>query len=190
MRTTTQISKITLCICGYCSVFQILVYMFNLVCLPVGLELRNSIGLADLFAHHRLIFASQFKHFGLYLRKIVLRNSITILWHNIIEETVFHCGTEAKLDARIKLLQRLGKQMGRRVPESVFSLCILKTKESDCRVLCNWPVKFGRLIIDCTTNNIAGQGWRYAFSNLQTGHTGFILSHRSVRKSNLYHMVY
>lgn len=69
-------------------------------------------------------FFGQLAHLGLDLREVVLRDNLAVGRHHVIEKAVLHSRSESELYAGIQLLERLGQQVGRRVPERVLTLVV------------------------------------------------------------------
>ena len=108
--------------------------MLALVVLTIGLELLERFGLRHFTAHNGLVLLGQLAHLFLNLGEVVLRNHLTLGGHNVIEEAILYGRTEAELDAGIELLERLGEQVGRGVPEGVLTLFVLKLVKRDGRI--------------------------------------------------------
>ena len=134
MRTTAKVGKVALGISGDGTILEVLLNVLALVVLTIGLELLERFGLRHFTAHNCLVLLGQLAHLFLNLGEVVLRNHLTLGGHNVIEETILYGRTEAELDAGIELLERLGEQVGRGVPEGVLTLFVLKLVKRDGRI--------------------------------------------------------
>ena len=170
VRTAAEVGKRALRVCRDGTVLKVLVDVLALILLTVGLELLQGVSLRYIAAHHRLVLACQFLHLSLNLREVVLRDSNALRRHHVVEESVLDGRTETELNARIKLLQRLGKQVSTSVPESVLALLVLKLIQGDGGVFVDRSVKFYCLAVHSATYNAACQSRRNAFSNLKSSH--------------------
>ena len=112
MRTLTEVGKRTLCIGGDSAVLKILVYVFALVGLSGCAKLLQRVGLRHLFAYHGLFLTGKLFHLCLNLREVGLFYRLAILEQHVVEESVLDGWSKAELDARIQLLQCLGKEVG------------------------------------------------------------------------------
>ena len=134
MRTTAKVGKVALGISGDGTILEVLLNVLALVVLTIGLKLLERFGLRHFTAHNCLVLLGQLAHLFLNLGEVVLRNHLTLGGHNVIEESILYGRTEAELDARIELLERLGEQVGRGVPEGVLTLFVLKLVKRDGRI--------------------------------------------------------
>ena len=164
-----------------------MVDVLTLVGLAVGAEGSHGIGLGHFLPDHGLVLGGKFLHLLLDLLEVAFLDDVAFLRHDIIEEAVFDGRTETELYAGIKLFQGLGQQVGRSVPEGVLALFILPFVEFYLCVAVDWTVQFCRFTVHATGNHVACQGWRNAFCNLLSRNTLFILAHRAIGESDVYH---
>ena len=187
VRAAAEVSEAALRISSDRSVLQVLVDVLHLVVLAHGLELLDGVGLRHLAAHHGLVFLGQLAHLGLDLREVVLRDHLAVCRHHVVEEAVLHSRTKSELYAGVQLLERLGQQVGRRVPERVLALVVRKLVEVDACILVDGAVELRRLAIDPARYNVAGESRRKALCDLKTRHTLLIRANRAVGESDFNH---
>ena len=87
----------------------------------------------------------------------------------------------------MELLERLGQQVGRRVPERVLALVVRKLVEVDACILVDGAVELRRLAIDPARYNVAGESRRKALCDLKTRHALLIRANRAVGESDFNH---
>ena len=116
--------------------------MLHLVFLSVGSEFLNSLSLRDVATNNLLVLLSKLAHLFLNLWEVVLRDSLTVCRHHVIEEAVLNSRTKTKLNARIKLLQSLSKEVGRGVPEGVLTFFVIELVKCDGSVLIDRTIEF------------------------------------------------
>ena len=158
MRTTTEVGKVTLCIGGDGTVFKVLLNVLALVGLAVGSKLLQGIGLGHLLANHCFFLGSQLLHFFFNLGKIALLDHFAVGQQHIIEESILDSRSETKLNARIQLLQSLGQQVCRCVPEGMLTLLVVPLIERNGSVLVDRTVQLYSLTIHSASDNAACQG--------------------------------
>ncbi len=157
VRTTAEVGEVALGISGDGAILQILRDVLHLVLLSSGLKLLDGIGLRHFAADDGLILLGELLHLSLYLGEVVFRDGLTLGRHHIVEETILDGRAEAELDAGIQLLQRLGKQVGRRVPEGVLAFVVVELIQFDGSVGIDGAVEFCCLTINPARYNVAGE---------------------------------
>ena len=188
VRATTKVGERTLCICSDGTVLKILVNMLALVGLAVGSKLLQGISLRHLTTYDRLLLRSQLTHLVLDFGEVTLLNHFTVLQQHVVEETIFDGRSEAKLNARIQLLQCLGQQVCTGVPERVLAFFVVPLVQLNLSILHDGAVQLYCLAVNSATEYVACQSRRNALGNLKTRHALLIRANRSVGKSNLNHI--
>ena len=159
MRSFTKVGEVALGVGGDRTILEVLVDVLHLILLSLCLELCYGISLSHFLTHYGFVLASQFKHLILYLLEVALLDHLAVRQLNIIEETVLCGRTETKLYAWVELLQCLGEEVGRGVPEGVLAFFVLKAVEGDGSILSDRTVEFGGLTVYATCHAVACQGW-------------------------------
>ena len=134
-----------------------LVDVLALVGLTCCTEQGEAVGLAYLLAYNRFVLTGKLEHLVLNLLEVAFADLLSIGKQHIIEEAVLDGGTEAELDAGIKFLQSLSKQVGACVPEGMLTLFVLELIELDACISINGAIQFCRLTVHATGNNVLGQ---------------------------------
>ena len=148
---------------------------FALEGLSLGGKLLEHLVLGHVTAHDGLLLAGQLKHLLLDLGEVGLLDVLSIGWHHVVIESVLDGGANAELNAGIKLLQRLGEQVGRRMPEGMLAFVGIPFVEIDgcigCDGACHVPhlvAHLGNEYILCKTRAdcLSHLKWRYAILEL------------------------
>jgi hypothetical protein len=108
-------------------------------------EVPERVGLRDLGAHQRLLLTCELRHLGLDAGQVGFGDGDGGI--HVVVESVFDGGADTEADARIEGLERLGQQMRRRVPESVFALGIVPFEEFDSRILLDGTLEIDDLSV-------------------------------------------
>ncbi len=166
MRTTTEVGEVTLCIGRDGAVLQVLFNVFTFVSLTVSSKLLQGIGLRDLMANHGLLLTSQFLHLGLNRSEVAFLDHLAFRQQHVVEETVLNGRAETKLYARIELLQGLGQQVGRGMPEGMLSFVVVKLVKRDFSIFHDGAVQFDGFSVNTTADDAACKSRRNALSNL------------------------
>ena len=157
VRTTAEVCEVALGVCSDGTVSEILLNVLHLIFLSVSLKLLDGVGFGYLTSYDGLVFLGKFLHLLLDLGEVVFGDHLALRGHDIIEEAVLDSRAKAELYAGVELLQCLGEQMGRSVPEGVLALFVVELVKSDGCVLVDRTVQLGCLTIDPARYNVAGE---------------------------------
>ena len=99
---------------------------------PVAEKLER-VGFGNVGTDNLGLTAGEFKHLVLDFCKIIRSDGVAC-GVDVIIETVFNGRADAEFHAGIEFLQRLGKEVGRRVPESMLALGVVPFEKFQGRV--------------------------------------------------------
>ena len=157
VRTFTEVGEVALGIGRDAAVLEVLLDVLALVGLACSLKLSQAVGLAYFLAYNGLVLVGQLEHLVLNLLEVAFAYLLSVGKQHVVEEAVLDGGTEAELDAGIKLLQRLGEEVGAGVPEGVLALFVLELIELDACIGVDGTVEFRCLTIDTAGHNVLCQ---------------------------------
>ena len=194
MRSAAEIGKTSVLVEGNLAVLQF-VNQFNLVFVPLLIEIFESIRLCHVSALERLPGMGELEHLLLDGREIIVGKDL-VTKVDVIVESVLKSRSDSELHARIKGLEGLCHEMRRRMPENVLSFRIIPFEQPDAAVLHNRGVKSDdislahcRIIVGFhrDSQNIGCQPRADAFRNLITCYSFLEGPDASVRKSDVNH---
>ena len=135
MRATAQVGEVALGIGGDVTVFQVIDEL-ALEGLALVTEELERVGLADVGTYHFLVLLGEFCHLLLNLGEVCVGQGVAT-GVDIIVETCLNSRANAELHARVQLLQGLGEQVCRCVPEGVLAFGVLPLEELDIAIHTN-----------------------------------------------------
>ena len=135
VRATAQVGEVALGIGSDVTVFQV-VDELALQGLTLVAEELQRVGLADVSTHDVLVLLHEFHHLFLNLCEVGVGQRVATSV-DVIVETVLDCRANAELHAGVQLLQGLGQQVRRRVPEGVLALGVFPLEELDIAIHTN-----------------------------------------------------
>ena len=135
------------------------------------------------------LMAEALQELLLYVGKYSLSYNNTFSGHYIIIETIFYSRTYAELSAGVEFLQCLSHQVGAGVPEGMLALLVIPLEELYACILVDGAVQFHGFSVHSACKHILSQTAADAFCNLKTGDSCFVLAHRAIGKSDIYHFV-
>ena len=135
VRATAQVREIALCISSNVTVFKVIDEL-ALQALALVAEELQCVGLADVGTHDVLVLLHEFHHLLFNLGEVsVGQRGVTGV--DVIIETVLDGRANTELHAGVQLLQGLGQQVRRRVPEGMLALGVFPLEELDIAIHTN-----------------------------------------------------
>ena len=135
MRATAQVGEVALGIGSDVTVFQVIDELALQGLALVTKELEG-VGLADVGTHNGLVLLGEFCHLLLNLGEVGIGQG-GAAGIDIIVETCLYCRANTELYIGVQLLQGLGQQVCRRVPEGVLALGVFPLEELDIAIHTN-----------------------------------------------------
>ena len=132
VRTAAKVGKRTLRIGGDVAVFK-LGDKFALIFLVAVAEELQSVVLRYVGTHYCLVLLGKLKHLGFDFCEIV-GCELVVTRVDIVVETILNGRADTELHAGIQLLQRLGKEVSRAVPECVLAFGVFPFEKFDSRI--------------------------------------------------------
>ena len=157
--------------------------------LALGAELLEHLSLGHVATHDGLLLAGQLHHLLLDLGEVGLLDVLAIGRHDVVVEAVLDGRTDAELDAGIELLQRLGEQVGRRVPEGVLALVGIPLVEIDGGISGDGTCHVPHLVAQLGHEHILCKTRADRLSHLEGRYAILILPDRLVGKSQFDHRI-
>ena len=161
--------------------------MLHLIFLTISGEFFHSISLRDITTNNGLILLCKFEHLLLNLWEVILRDCLTFCRHHVIEETIFNCRTKTKLNAWVKLLQCLSKEVGRGVPEGMLTFFVIEPVKCDTCVLIDRTIEFCCYAIYTARYNVTGESRRNTLGDLITSYALFVFTNGTIWESDFNH---
>ena len=146
VRAAAQVGEAALCVGGDVAVLKF-GYELALVVLVAVAEHFEGVTLGDVLADDGFLALSQLEHFLLDLGE-VLGCELVFTGVDIVVETVLNGRADAELHAGIELLESLGEEVGRRVPESVLAFGVIPFEQLDFGVRVDGAREVPFLVID------------------------------------------
>ena len=135
VRATAQVGEVALGISSDVTVFQVIDEL-ALEGLSLVTEELQGVGLADVGTDNGLILLGEFCHLFLNLGEVCVGQGVAT-GVDVIVETVLYCRADTELYTGVQLLQCLGQQVSRCVPEGVLALGVLPLEELDIAIHTN-----------------------------------------------------
>ena len=161
--------------------------MLHLIFLSIGSEFLYSIRLRDVMTNDLLVLLSKFAHLLFNLWEVILRDCLTLCRHHVIEETILNSWSESELNAWVKLLQSLCKEVGRSVPEGVLTFFVIELVQCDGSVLIDRTIEFCCFAIYTARYNVTGESRRNALGDLKTSYALLVFTNGTVWESDFNH---
>ena len=139
------------------------VQQFELVRIVLGLEVRDGVGLGDVFADERHVAAGQFDHLGLDGRQVVGRERLGAAFDvrevDVVVKPLFDGRADAEADAGVQRFQRLGHQVRRRVPEGHLAVGVVPRQDLQRAVGVEGAVEFLDRSVVADGEGVAGKAF-------------------------------
>ena len=167
---------------------------FAFICLSFRSELLQCVCFRDSLLAELLFLSAELHHLGFDSREVRVFDGLSFGWHHIVIETILDSRTNTELDTRIELLQRLGHEVRRGMPESMLSLSIVPLMQFDSTIGGEGLIEFHYLkllcviVFDRSHKDILRQTSADRFSHLERGNSTLVLTDSSVRELNFNHI--
>ena len=167
------------------------------------LEVLNKLDLIDLFAVTKDLESLSLRHFttgdgSLGLNELhhflldlgeVLAGDLVFAEVDVVIETVLDGRSDTEFYAGVEFLQSRSKKVGGGVPEGMLALFVVPGKELNCCILVDRTIEFYYLVVDFSREDVAGQTFADAFSDVEGRYAGFILADGAVGEGDIYHNI-